>query len=160
MRSVRRIGLFLALFLAGARGAAVAQVAGSIAARATVLTALSVTGSADLAFGTVASTQTKTVAPAAGGRFMVDGPGNGSVLVSFTLPAALGANVNLGGWTGLSNKVNVTGTANPLTVSGAGQSVTLSASGRLFVWVGATLSTVGALGGSYSAPVQMTVVYN
>lgn len=160
MRSVLQTGLFLALLLAGTRGAATAQAAGSIAARATVLTALSVTATGNLAFGTVAATQTKTVAPAAGGRFMVNGPGSGSVLVSFTLPAALGINVNIGSWTGLSNKVNVTGTAGLLTVSAAGQSQTLSASGRLFVWVGATISTVGALAGSYSAPVQMTVVYN
>ena len=160
MRSVLQSGLFLGMLLAGARGSAVAQASGSITASTTVLTALSVTGTGDLAFGTVASTQTKTVAPVAGGRFTVDGPGSGSVLVSFTLPAALGANVNIGSWTGLSNKVNVAGTASALTVSAAGQSQTLSASGRLFVWIGATLNTVSALGGSYSAPVQMTVVYN
>jgi hypothetical protein len=124
-----------------------------------VLSALSVTGT-DLAFGNVAPTQTKAVAAASGGTFTVTGSNSAPVSVGFTLPATLGANVNIGTWTGLSNTINNSGTASALTVSGAAQSRTLSASGSLYIWIGATLSTAAATPGSYSAPVTLTVSYN
>jgi hypothetical protein len=136
-----------------------AQTSGSINATATVLSALSVTGT-DLAFGNVAPTQTKAVAAASGGTFTVTGSNSAPVSLSFTLPASLGPNVSIGTWTGLSNTVNDPGTASALTVSGAAQSRTLSSSGSLYVWVGATLTTASATPGSYSAPVTLTVSYN
>jgi hypothetical protein len=159
MRKSLQLALLVAAFALGRSIEGEAQTSGSINATATVLSALSVTGT-DLAFGNVAPTQTKVVAPASGGTFTVTGSNSAPVGVSFTLPATLGTNVNIGTWTGLSNTVNNSGTASALTVSGASQSRTLSASGSLYIWVGATLTTAAATPGSYSAPVTLTVVYN
>ena len=159
MRKSLQVALLVTAFAVGRTIDGAAQTSGSINATATVLSALSVTGT-DLAFGNVAPTQTKAVAAASGGTFTVTGSNSAPVSVSFTLPATLGANVNIGTWTGLSNTVNNSGTASALTVSGAAQSRTLSASGSLYIWIGATLTTAAATPGSYSAPVTLTVSYN
>ncbi len=137
-----------------------AQTSGNIQATATVLSALTVAGTTNLAFGNVAPTQTKTVAPAAGGLFTVGGSAAAPVLVSFTLPATLGANVAVGTWTGLSNTVNNAGTASALTVSAVPQALAIGGTANLFVWVGATLTTTAAAPAAYTAPVTLTVVYN
>jgi hypothetical protein len=159
MRKSLQLALIVTALATGRTIEGEAQTSGSINATATVLSALSVTGT-DLAFGNVAPTQTKAVAAASGGTFNVTGSNLAPVSVSFTLPASLGANVNIGTWTGLSNIVNNSGTASSLTVSGAPQSLTLSATGSLYLWIGATLSTAAATPGSYSAPVTLTVSYN
>ena len=142
-----------------ASSASVEAQSGSINATATVLSALSVTGT-DLAFGNVAPTQVKTVAAASGGTFQVTGSNSAPVSLAFTLPATLGANVSIGTWTGLSNTINDSGTASALTVSGTPQNRTLSGSGNLYLWIGAMLTTAAATPGSYTAPVTLTVTYN
>ena len=159
MRNSLKLALALVAIGAGIASTAGAQTSGSINATATVLSALSVTGT-NLAFGNIAPTQTKTVAAPAGGTFNVAGANSAPVAVSFTLPGTLGTNVAIGTWTGLSNTANNSGTAAALAVSGAAQNLSLSGTGQLFVWVGATLTTTGATPGAYSAPVTMTVVYN
>ncbi len=153
--------LALVIAVAGMSGVSTAraQTSGSINATATVLSALSVTGT-NLAFGNVAPTQTKTIGAPAGGTFTVAGAASAPVAVSFTLPTTLGTNVAVGTWTGLSNTLNNSGTAAALTVSATPQSLAIGAGGNLYVWVGATLTTTAATPGSYSAPVTLTVVYN
>ena len=158
MRHSLKAALTLMTVLVAGVATAEAQ-AGSINATATVLSALSVTGT-DLAFGNVAPTQVKAVAAASGGTFHVTGSNTASVSLAFTLPATLGVNVNVGTWTGLSNTVNNSGTAAALTVSGVAQNRTLSGSGDLYLWIGATLTTAAATPGSYTAPVTLTVTYN
>ena len=162
MRRVLKLALAVATVAAVGAGTAEAQASGNINAKATVLSALSITGT-DLDFANVAPTQTKAIAAASGGTFTVTGSAGAPVLVSFALPATLGTNVNVGTWTGLFNTVNNAGTAVALTVSAAPQARTISGVvgvGNLFIWVGATLTTVAATPGSYSAPVTLTVVYN
>ncbi len=158
MRRMMTLGLVAGLAAIGVRSAA-SQTSLTITTSATVLPALSVSGS-NLAFGTVASTQTKVVAAAAGGTFQVSGVSDTPVSIFFALPATLGLNVGIGGWTGLSNTSNSSGSASALTVSAIPQTRTLGPSGKLHVWVGATLTTTGAAAGSFSAPVVLTVVYN
>jgi hypothetical protein len=158
MRHSLKVALTLLAALSASVATAEAQ-AGSINATATVLSALSVTGT-DLAFGNVAPTQVKAVAAASGGTFHVTGSNTAPVSLAFTLPATLGVNVNVGTWTGLSNTVNNSGTAAALTVSGAAQNRTLSGSGDLYLWIGATLTTAAATPGAYTAPVTLTVTYN
>jgi hypothetical protein len=159
MRKSLQLALLVAALSGGRTLEGEAQTSGSINATATVLSALSVTGT-DLAFGNVAPTQTKAVDPASGGTFTVTGSNSAPVSLSFTLPATLGSNVGIGTWIGLSNPVNNPGTASALTISGAAQSLILSASGSLYIWIGATLTTASATPGSYSAPVTLTVSYN
>lgn len=159
MRTSLQLALLVAAIAVAGTIPAEAQTSGSINATATVLSALSVTGT-DLDFGNVAPTQTKAVAAASGGTFTVTGSNSAPVSLSFTLPATLGANVAIGTWTGLSNTVNNSATASALTVSGTSQSRTLSGSGSLYIWVGATLTTAAATPGSYSGPVTLTLSYN
>jgi hypothetical protein len=162
MTSIRS-ALFGTLLVAAVATSGAAQTSGSIQATATVLSALTVAGTTNLAFGNVAPTQTKTVAPAAGGLFTVGGSAAAPVLVSFTLPATLGANVAIGTWQGLANTVNNAGTATALTVSAVPQARTIGGvvgTGNLFVWVGATLTTTAAAPAAYTAPVTLTVIYN
>ena len=154
--------LWLALaFAAVAAGGAQAQgTTGSINATASVVAALSVNGT-DLAFGNVAPTSFKTIAPASGGTFTVTGAASQPVSVTFGLPSTLGnAAVAIGSWTGLSNSTNTTAGAAALTPSGSAQTLSLSGTGNLYVWIGATVTTTAAPVGAYTAPVTMTVVYN
>ena len=153
-----------------------AQTSGSLAARTTVLSALGVTGTADLAFGIVATTSSKVVPAKTGGRFSVTGAANQPVSVSlerifsdiwpsfgvsFALPANLGhPAVVVGSWTGLSGTAPGAGSANPFVPSAAAQTMTLSGTGRLFLWIGGTIVTTAAPIGSYTSPVVVTVVYN
>ena len=137
-----------------------AQTSGSLAARTTVLSALGVTGTADLAFGIVATTSSKVVPAKTGGRFSVTGAANQPVSVSFALPANLGhPAVVVGSWTGLSGTAPGAGSANPF-VPAAARTMTLSGTGRLFLWIGGTIVTTAAPIGSYTSPVVVTVVYN
>jgi hypothetical protein len=91
----------------------------------------------------------------------VAGAASQPVSVTFGLPATLGnAAVAIGSWTGLSNTSNSTAGAAALTPSASAQTLSLSGTGNLYVWIGATVTTTAAAGGSYTAPVTMTVVYN
>ncbi len=135
---------------------------GSFTAQARVVSALAVAATSDLAFGQITPTGAKTVAPTTGGRFRIAGTRGQPVSVSFALPANLGAPaVAVGSWAGLANTRNRTNGAAAFVPSAAPASFTLSAgNGRLFLWLGATVTTTGAPSGTYSAPVTVTVVYN
>ncbi len=138
----------------------VAQSSGSMQVTGTVLSAITVTGT-DLAFGVVLPTQTKTVAPAAGGKFVLTMQRNAPVSITYSVPSSLGPNVAIANWTGLASFFNNTFLATPVTVVGTGGTQNASSpTGALYIWVGARLSTTGAAAGSYSAPITLTVAYN
>jgi uncharacterized protein DUF4402 len=158
MRVGRGLALLVALLMAPAVHP---QTTGSLQAGVTIVRALAVTGNSDLTFGTIASTSSKTVAPAGGGAFRIRGePGQG-ITITFSLPADLGLPAAvLGSWTGLVDTRNRVATASAFSPT-APLSRTLNASnGRLFLWLGATLTTTAAPPGNYSVPVTLTVVYN
>jgi hypothetical protein len=165
VRNSLKLSVALVAATALVNTAAQAQTSGSINATATVLSALTVTGT-NLAFGNVAPTQTKVVAAAAGGTFTVAGSAGAPVLFNFTLPATLGTNVGIGSWTGIyNNQANSSsgGGATAFVPSATQQSTTLSGvagNGNVWVWVGATLTTTGAATGTYTSPVTLTVIYN
>lgn len=142
-------------------GTSEGQTTGSFSTRARVIAALTVTGTADLAFGTVASTSSKVVLARNGGRFSIDGAGNQPVNVSLALPATLGhPAVVVGSWTGLQGTSPGSGAASAFVPSAAPQTFTLSNTGRLFLWIGGTIVTTAAPTGNYVSPIVLTVVYN
>jgi hypothetical protein len=138
-----------------------AQTTGGMSARATVISALTVAGTADLAFGNVAPTSSKVVLAKNGGRFSVTGAASQPVSVSFALPTNLGhPAVAVGTWTGLWGTTPGAGAATAFVPAGPPATFTLSAGGRLFFWIGATVTTTAAPVGSYTSPLTLTVVYN
>ena len=142
-------------------GTSEGQTTGSFSTRARVIAALTVTGTADLAFGTVATTSSKVVLARNGGRFSIDGAGNQPVSVSLALPATLGhPAVVVGAWTGLQGTSPGAGAASAFVPSAAPQTFTLSNTGRLFLWIGGTIVTTAAPTGSYVSPIVLTVGYN
>jgi len=158
-----RIVSMLAVGLALRASALQAQSA-TIQVTATVLSQLTAAAGTTLAFGNVTPGVAKTVsaAAAAAGSFNLTGQNNQGVQMSFTLPTNLTSGANnlpIGTWTGLFNQANVqAGTA--FTPSAAGQNATLSATGRLFLWVGATVTPAAAqVAGSYTGAVVLNVVY-
>nr|MBA2626531.1 hypothetical protein [Gemmatimonadales bacterium] len=82
------------------------------------------------------------------------------VSVTFTLPATLAhPTLPLSAWTGLVNTTPSSNSAVAFAPSAVPR--TLSAgSGRLYLWVGATLTALSTPSGNYTAPVTITVVYN
>ena len=141
--------------------AASAQTTAGMTARAAVIPALTVAGTADLAFGNVAPTSSKVVPARTGGRFSVNGVASQSVTVSFALPSNLGhPAVVVGSWTGLWGTVPGVGAAVSFAPAGPPTTFTLSADGRLFFWIGGTVTTTAAPTGNYTSPLTLTVVYN
>lgn len=155
-------------------GTAAAQVSASMTATTTIGAALSVTAAAGvtgtLRFGTLAQGAAPTVvaASAAGaGRFDVTGIASSPLTVNYTaLPATLsgpgGQTIGIGTYTAcyLTTTVNAgcpsqaISTGSPMTGSPA-----LSAGGAGFVFVGATLGTVGvsqALG-TYTGTITVSI---
>ena len=153
--------LFL-LLLYAVPALARAQSSGSSQVTVRLLPAISVTGTQDLDFGTIAATQVVSVAAKNGGRFSIQGTSNMPVLIEFTaLPSALGPNLALSAWTGLANTAPGSGGAITFVpVAGGTRSATLASNGRYFLWLGATLTAANANAGTYSVPVVITVVYN
>jgi hypothetical protein len=138
---------------------------GSILATATVLTAITVTGSSPLAFGNVTPGVNKTVAitdPAAG-LFTVTKQNTTSVALTFTLPANLTSGVNtmpIGTWTGgWNNTANNAAGATSFTPSAAATTVP-SGGASLWVFVGGTVVPAAAqAAGAYTGTVTMQVAY-
>jgi hypothetical protein len=166
MRNTLKFGIALAVMAIGAAPQMQAQTAGTINATVTVLSALSFTTQRDLAFGNIAPTQTKTVAvtDAAAGLFEISGANSSAVTFSITgsLPTTLGTGLALGSWTGYRNAANdaTAGGAAYTPANGYSQSLTLSATGKYYFFLGATLTATGATPGSYSAPINVSVIYN
>ena len=104
MRTATVLSAALAASLSLGAGALHGQTA-SINATANVLSAITVAGAQDLAFGNVTPGVNKTVAitDAAAGRFTVTKAANQGISLSFTLPTTLGFAANtlpIGSWTG------------------------------------------------------------
>ena len=151
--------MLTALALAATAGTAAAQSA-STTMTGTVLTAISITGT-DLRFGNVMASQTKTVPPAAGGRFDITLAANAPVSVTYTLPSSLGPQVGIGDWVALYHTVNDPNSAQvvPLPTS-SGTFNAASPTGQMYFWLGADVTTTNAAPGSYSAPITFTLTYN
>ncbi len=157
-----RRSLVLLLLACAAPSTLRAQFTGNALVTLRLLPAITVTGTQDLDFGNIAPTQVSTVQAKNGGRFSVQGTASTPVVIQFTsLPASLGPNLALTGWTGLRNTVPGSGSATVMTpVPGGSLSATLAGTGRYYLWLGATLTASNAASGTYSVPVIITVVYN
>jgi hypothetical protein len=163
MRNSVKVALaVLSLSIGGTVAAQAQAVSGSGSANvtATVLSAITVTGT-DLAFGNVAPTQTKTIAPASGGRFTIQASPASSLSLTWGFPTNLGnAAVTVGSWTALSNTQNNAATAAALSTSGTQSLSTDGTTGALYLWLGGTLQTTSAPVATYTAPVTLSLVYN
>lgn len=163
MRNSVKVALaVLSLTMGGAVAAQAQAVSGTGSANvtATVLSAITVTGT-DLSFGNVAPTQTKTIAPAAGGLFTISASPAASLSLTWNFPTNLGnAAVTVGSWTALANTQNNSATATALTTTGTQTRSTDGTTGALYIWLGGTLQTTAAPTGTYSAPVTLNLVYN
>lgn len=142
-----------------------AQAAG-IGATARVLRVITVTGARTLAFGNVLPGVARTVGVAAGtsGRFTLRGQNGANVNLSFTLPSSLTSGANtlpIGAWTGFVNRVNNTGgTGSAFTPSAAATAAAFSPSGRLFVFIGGTVTPVAnQAAGNYTGTITLTAAY-
>jgi hypothetical protein len=162
-----RTSLALALLAAATLAVpAQAQNSGSINATATVLSSIVVTGN-DLAFGNVAQSQVKTVAPngTGAGTFTIAGAAATPVVMSFSsLPADVGnVGLPLSGWQYMAANVNSTAAlSSAAAVVGSTFNGTLNGTGAYYVWVGATVSASAAVApGSYTSttPITLQVVY-
>ncbi len=137
----------------------------TVAATATVVTPLVVTGTAGLAFGNVFQGVNKTVlfSDATSGRFSITGFGTSQVAMTFTLPATLAAGAStlpIDTWDIRSNATNVTAGATALTVtSGVAVNGNLTG-GNLFLFVGGrVVPAVAQAAGSYSGNIVLAAAY-
>jgi hypothetical protein len=135
------------------------QTSGTVQATARVLSAITFTGT-NLAFGRVAPTQTKVVAPATGGTFRITLQRNTPATLTWTLPATLGPNVGIGTYRARRAYVNNSALGVATSPTTGATAAINSPSGSVFLWIGATLTTTGAAPGSYSAPIVVSLVYN
>ncbi|MCC7052587.1 MAG: hypothetical protein IT355_04925 [Gemmatimonadaceae bacterium] len=137
----------------------------NVAATATVVTPLVVTGAAPLAFGNVFQGVNKTVlhSDAASGRFSIAGFGTSQVAMTFTLPASLASGANtlpIDNWDIRSNGTNVTAGATALTVvSGTPVNANLVAS-NLYLFVGGrVVPAVAQAAGAYTGSIVLAAAY-
>lgn len=160
---ITRAAVMIAAGLAFGASAAQAQSA-TIQVTANVLTALTAAATGNLVFGNVTPGVAKTIAAtgAGAGAFNLTGQASQGVTVSFTLPTNLTSGVNnlaIGTWTGLWN-TTATQTGTAFTPSAGGQNLNLTAAGRLWLWIGATVTpTAGQAAGAYTASAVLNVVY-
>jgi len=165
MRTATVLSAVLAAGLSVGVATAEAQTSATIQATATVLSAITVTGGTDLAFGNVTPGVNKTVAiaDAGAGRFDITKAAASGVTLSFTLPTDLTSGPNtlpIGSWTGGWNTTATPAGATVFTPSAAGTNTAVTAGTELHVYVGATVSPPAAQpAGSYSGDVTMSVVY-
>ncbi|MDZ7631883.1 MAG: DUF4402 domain-containing protein [Gemmatimonadaceae bacterium] len=152
------------LAVAGAANTAVAQSA-SIAATATVVTPITVTGTAPLAFGNVFQGVDRTIAfsDATSGRFSLTGYLNAQVALTFTLPTVLTSGANtmpINTYDVRRNGTNVTAGATALTVTSGTPVNTNFLNGNLFVFVGGRVQPAAAqAAGSYTGSIVLTAAY-
>lgn len=148
-----------------------AQTSGNISATARVRQPITIAAGQNLDFGIVIQGTPATIAStaAAAGRFDATGTPNANVNINFTLPANLvdasSNNLPIGTWTGCFNQaaaVNSSGCtaiAN-LAVTTATSFGNVAGTGRLWVFVGATVTPAAAQAvGTYNGTVTMTLTY-
>ena len=142
-----------------------AQNSASASATADVQTPITVSKTADLAFGTVFPGVNKSVAvtSASAAAFSIAGQASAGVSLTFSLPATLASGGNtmpLGSWAARYNTTNSSASGTDFTPSASATSATLHTDGKLYVFVGATAQpSVSQAAGSYSGTLSMTVVY-
>ena len=156
--------LIAAFAMVGAANLLHAQSA-SIAATATVVTPLTVTGTQALAFGNVFQGVNKTVAfgDATSGRFSLTGFLSSQVALTFTLPATLSSGANTLPINTYDVRVNgtnsTTGTTALTVVSGTPVNSNLVA-GNLFVFVGGRVQPAAAqASGAYTGSIVLAAAY-
>ena len=132
---------------------------------ATVFQAITVTGTADLAFGNVFPGINKTIAVAdpTSGRWSATGQASAQVALTFTLPTNLvngGNNLPITGWTGCHYSTNVPAGCTGFTPSGTATNAAFSAGGQLFVFIGGTVQpAANQVAGNYTAVATLTLAY-
>lgn len=125
----------------------------------TVLKALTITSTQNLAFGSVAQNTAKTVAvtDAAAAKWLVNGSAGTNVTVTFSAPSFAAAGLVISGYT-----VNGLASDNQAGSSGltSGSAYALDGTtGNFYIWAGATLTVGTTAPGSYTTTATMTVAY-
>ena len=139
----------------------------TINAKATVLQAITVTGAADLDFGSVLPGVQYVVQASSGanaGRFDLTGVPSANMNISFTLPATLtgpGAPITVSNWSGCWNPTAVgqAGCAG-FTPSGGATPTTFNGSGLMSVYLGAEITPASLqTAGLYQGSVRLDAIY-
>jgi hypothetical protein len=162
MTSFRHLGMTFALALAA--NSVHAQSA-SIQATATVVTPITVTGTAPLAFGNVFQGVNKTIAfsDATSGRFSLTGYLGSQVALTFTLPATLASGANtmpINTYDVRVNGTNATAGATALTVTTGVPVNSNFVAGNLFVFVGGRVQpAVAQVAGAYTGTIVLAAAY-
>ena len=162
MRIFRHLGTMLALAVvaAPARGQSA-----TIAATATVVTPITVTGTAPLAFGNVFQGVNKTIAfsDATSGRFSLTGYLNSQVSMTFTLPATLTSGANtlpINTYDVRVNGTNSTTGTTALTVTSGTPVLSNFVAGNLFVFLGGRVQpAVAQAQGTYTGTIVLAAAY-
>ena len=162
MRIFRHLGTMLALAVvaATARGQSA-----TIAATATVVTPITVTGTAPLAFGNVFQGVNKTIAfsDATSGRFSLTGYLNSQVSMTFTLPATLTSGANtlpINTYDVRVNGTNSTTGTTALTVTSGTPVLSNFVAGNLFVFLGGRVQpAVAQAQGTYTGTIVLAAAY-
>jgi len=137
----------------------------SIAATATVVTPITVTGTAPLAFGTVFQGVNRTIAfsDLTSGRFTLTGNAASQVALTFTLPATLSSGANtlpINTYDVRVNGTNVTAGATALVVTSGVPVNSNFVGGNLFVFVGGRVQpAVAQAQGSYTGSIVLAAAY-
>lgn len=156
--------LITALALCVAAGAAQGQSA-TIAATATVVTPITVTGTAPLAFGNVFQGVNKTIAfsDATSGRFSLTGYLASQVAMTFTLPVTLASGANtmpINTYDVRVNGTNSTTGTTALTVTSGTPVNSNFVAGALFVFIGGRVQpAVGQAAGAYTGTIVLAAAY-
>jgi hypothetical protein len=156
--------LLAALALVGAASAVQGQSA-TIAATATVVTPITVTGTAPLAFGNVFQGVNKTVAfsDATSGRFSLTGYLASQVALTFTLPATLASGANtlpINTYDVRVNGTNSTVGTTALTVTSGTPVNSNFVAGNLFVFIGGRVQPgVAQAQGTYTGTIVLAAAY-
>lgn len=162
MTSFRHLGTVFALAVVA--GTAHGQSA-SIQATATVVTPITVTGTAPLAFGNVFQGVNKTIAfsDATSGRFSLTGYVNSQVAMTFTLPATLASGANtmpINTYDVRVNGTNSTTGTTALTVTSGTPVNSNFVSGSLFVFLGGRVQpAVAQAAGTYTGTIVLAAAY-
>jgi hypothetical protein len=165
MTTASKLSLTVVALLTIGATAAQAQTA-NIAATATVLTPLTLTGAAPLAFGNVYPGVAKVVAPAdaTSGRFTFAGAAGAQVSFTFpTNPTNLTSGANnlpIGTYTGVHNTTNTAAGGTGFTPGVPAVLANLSGTGALFLFIGATVTpTPTQNAGAYTGTITLNAVY-
>jgi hypothetical protein len=156
--------LIAMLTLAGAASVVQAQSA-TIAATATVVTPITVTGTAPLAFGNVFQGVNKTIAfsDATSGRFSLTGYLASQVAMTFTLPATLSSGANTMSINTYDVRVNGTNSTvgtTALTVTSGTPVNSNFVAGALFVFIGGRVQpTAAQAAGAYTGTIVLAAAY-